>query len=251
MDDIDPDDRSIIAGEYALGVLEGEDLAIAQRLYLSNRDFADNVRWWRYHLGQMAEAAGTYEPSADVWPAIERRLGEFDGGESPGIHRLEQPKAKNISVWGLGFAMAGAAAAAAAVLTLLLVQPAGQGPITPIETAAPISGPRLIAQLQSEDGALVLTGLVDSAAQELSLNIEGFAPGDGQATELWVVPAGGAPQSLGLIPASGLFERELTETEREALVAGASLAVTYEDASNAPHSAPSTEILVIGGLTSV
>ena len=66
-----------------------------------------------------------------------------------------------------------------------------------------------------------------------------------------MVPAGGAPQSLGLIPATGNFERELTQAERAALVDGASLAVTYENATGAPHEAPTTDILVIGGLTSV
>ncbi|WP_340588694.1 anti-sigma factor [Erythrobacter alti] len=250
MDDIDPGDRDLFAGEYALGVLEGDELAAAERLYLSDRDFAENVRWWSYRLGQMAESMGAVEPSASVWPNIEQRLVDRDPVDRQIVERLEQSRAKGISAWALAFGMAGAAAVAA-VLTLLLVQPAGQAPIAPVETTAPASGPVLIAQLQSADGALTLAGLVDPNASELSLNIEGFAPGEGQAAELWVVPAGGAPQSLGLIPASGSFERQLTEAEQQALVAGASLAVTYEDASSAPHEAPSTDILVIGGLSSV
>ncbi len=65
------------------------------------------------------------------------------------------------------------------------------------------------------------------------------------------MPAGGAPQSLGLIPQTGALQRELTKSERAALVDGASLAVTYEDATSAPHDAPSTDILLIGGSSEV
>lgn len=261
MDNIDPNDPmgpDITAGEFALGVLEGEELVAAQRLYLSDRDFADSVRWWRYRLSCMSEAAGAFEPSADVWSAIERRLDGRVGGDGAGgggsiPEPLHQPVTKP-SRWGVGWAMAGAAAAAAA-LTFVLIRPAGTPDIVPVETPAPdptaTTGERLIAQLASEDGTLQLTGFVDPRAGQLALNASGFAPGEGQAAELWVVPEGGTPQSLGLIPASGTFDRDLTERERAALVEGASLAVTYEDASNAPHEAPSTEILVIGGLTSV
>ncbi len=247
----DPFDPEVTAGEYALGVLEGEELARAQRLYLSDRDFAAKVAWWHCRLGNMAEAAGEYEPSPEVWPAIERRLDERrDGVEAPIIEPLEKPASRGLSGWRLGAGMA-ASAAAAAALTVVLVQPAGQAPVTPVETSAPVLGERLVAQLASDDGALTLAGFVDPQGGQIAVNLAGFAPGEGQATELWVVPEGGAPQSLGLIPASGRFSRELTATERASLVEGAALAVTYEDAANAPHEAPTSDILVIGGLTSI
>ncbi len=248
---MDPTGPDSLAAEYALGVLEGEDLAAAQRMFLADREFAEAVRWWRYRLACMSEEAGEMEPSADVWPAIERLLEERADGGGVSTHRpLQEPRAKGLPGWSLGVGMASAAAVAAAI-TLVLVQPAG-GPLpSPIETAAPVAGERLIAQLQSEDGGLTLAGYVDPQSGQIALNAAGFAPGEGQATELWVVPAGGAPQSLGLIPASGNFERALTAAEQAALVDGASLAVTYENAADAPHEAPTTEILVIGGLTSV
>ncbi|QZH75607.1 MAG: anti-sigma factor [Erythrobacter sp.] len=240
----------IMAGEYALGVLEGADLAIAQRRYLSDREFAARVEWWRHRLGCMAEAAGEFDPSEQVWPAIERRLfSDREGGGAMEDPRV-RPSTRGLPGWSLGLGMAISAAAAAA-LTFVFVQPAGQPPVAPVETAAPVAGERLVAQLASEDGALTLAGLVDGQTGQLSLNIGGFAPAEGQATELWVVPEGGAPQSLGLIPASGTFARDLTDAERAALVAGASLAVTYEDAVSAPHAAPTTDILIIGGLTQV
>ena len=246
----EPTGPEIIAGEYALGVLEGEELATAQRLFLSDRHFAELVDWWRYHLARMAEAAGEYEPSADVWPAIARQLGtQTDGQAAPA--ELQRPQARGLSGWNLGAAMAGVAAIAA-VATYTLTRPSGEMP-TPVETLAPApaAGDRLIAQLGSEDGALSLSGLVDAQASRISLAIAGFAPGIGEAPELWVVPAGGAPQSLGRIPESGSFSRTLTQEERGLLVPGASLAVTYEDSGSIPNTAPTTDILLLGGLTEV
>ncbi len=249
-DDIDPSGPDILAGEYALGVLEGDELAVARRLFLADRDFAERVRWWELIIARSAEAAGEYEPSTDVWPAIERRLPTLSD-RTPGRLQAATPQTgKSSSRWTVGWAMAGAAAAAA-VLTAIVIQPAGGPPTSSVETAAPMGGDRLIAQLQSEDGVLSLAGYVDPQAGQLAINISGFTPGQGQASELWVVPAGGAPQSLGLIPESGTLQRELTESERAALVDGASLAVTYEDATSAPHDAPSTDILLIGGLSKV
>lgn len=243
-----PEGPEVTAGEYALGMLEGAELAAAQRQFLSDPEFAEMVEWWRSRLAAMAEAAGIFEPSPDVWPAIARRLGDHavEGGAPQSI---TQP-VRGLSGWNLGLAL-GAAGAVAAAITVLIGQPAQAPLVAPTETAAPLTGERLVAQLEGADGALVLTGLIDMRSGELAINMAGFQPASGQATELWVVPDGGAPQSLGLVPASGTFERPLTAAERASLVEGALLAVTYEDAAGAPHEAPTTDILLIGGLTRI
>lgn len=244
-------DADIRAGEYALGVLEGEDLAVAQRAMLADRTFAERVRWWRYRLNRMAEAAGAIEPSPEVWPAIERRLPEpheRDGSAAP--QPLARPPVTGLRGWSLAAALASTAAAAATVV-LLFVQPPPPRQEAPADVASAASGQRLVAQVQSEDGSLSLAGLVEPDSRRLALNITGFAPAEGQAAELWVVPEGGAPRSLGLIPGSGAFRRVLTAAEIDQLVEGASLAVTYEDAGSAPHEAPSSDILVIGALSRV
>lgn len=248
----DPSGPDILAGEYALGVLEGAELAEAQRLMLADRDFAARVEWWRVRLGAMAEDAGEFAPSPEVWAAIERRLHDQTGSEGGAPAQpvpLKSRTQAGLSGWNLGAAFAGVAAVAAALTFVFIQPPPASTPGPAPTTAAP--GERLIAQGQSEDGALTLAGLVDPADGTLQLNLAGFAPGEGQAPELWVVPEGGAPQSLGLIPAEGTFARDLTADEAEALLAGAALAVTYEDSASAPHDAPTSEILLIGGLSRV
>lgn len=246
-----PDDREVMAGEYALGVLEGDALTEAQRLYLSDRDFADMVRWWNYRLACMGEAVGEYEPSADVWPAIVRRLDGVGGGDAEIPAPLRQPAARTgVPGWLAGLGMAGAAVAAGLATFFIAGPGSDTTTIVPIETPAP-QGQRLVAQAQSEDGALQLATVVEPEDGRLSLTTAGFEPGEGRALELWVVPAGGAPQSLGLVPAQGRFDRELTTEEQALLVEGATIAVTYENATDAPHEAPSTDILAASGLATV
>ena len=244
------EERNVLAGEFALGLLEGEEQAAAQRLLLADREFAGQVRWWNHRLACMAEVAASVEPDGSVWPAIERRLG--DGGveefEVPAVPGRAVPG--GLSGFGLLAALGGTAAAAAAITLFFVTPQSSQTMPGPIETGAPAEV-RLVAQLQSEDGTISLAGLVERQAGVLSLNIAGLEPGEGAAPELWVVPADGIPRSLGQIPASGTFSRELDAQERDFLVEGSALAVTYEEIGTIPHGAPSTDILVLGGLTQV
>ena len=240
-------ERDVLAGEYALGVLEGEELSAAQQLMLADRDFAEQVRWWNYRLARMAEEAGSVEPGEDVWPAIARRLRSDDG--TPAALEPDKPRSGRFSSWNLGAGMA-IAAAAAAVVTFIVVTPRGavEQP-APAPTLAPQQ--RLVAQLQSADGAISLAGLVEPQAGRISLNIAGLQPASDQAPELWVVPSDGVPRSLGRIPQAGSFSRELTEQERSLLLPGSALAVTYEDSASIPHPAPTTEILALSALSEV
>ena len=239
-------ERDVLAGEYALGLLEGEEAAAARRMVLADRDFAEQVRWWNHRLACMAEAAGSVEADEAVWPAIERRIGTAPDEAAP----LRRRAAGGLSGAGL-LAALGATAAAAAAITLFVASPRTVTVPGPVQTVAATPSEQYVAQLASEDGALTLAGIVDPQAGDLRLNIGGLQPGEGAAPELWVVPAGGAPQSLGRIPESGSFSRTLTQEERGLLVPGASLAVTYEASGSIPNTAPTTDILLLGGLTEV
>ena len=241
-------ERDVLAGEYALGVLEGEELTTARRLTLADREFAAQVRWWNHRLACMAEAASSVEADEAVWPAIERRIGTIPDDAAP----LRRRAAGGLSGAGL-LAALGATAAAAAAITLFIASPQPRTVTVPgpTQTVAATPSEQYVAQLASEDGALTLAGIVDPEAGDLRLAIGGLQPGEGAAPELWVVPEGGSPQSLGQIPASGSFSRDLTAQERDLLVPGASLAVTYEDSGSIPNTAPTTDILLIGGLSEV
>lgn len=191
----------------------------------------------------MCEQSATIEPGAAVWPAILARL-ESDTASAV------VPMRRGPAGWSIAFALGGLGAAAAAIALFVT---------TPTTIRVPVPGPtqvasaegQLVAQLASEDAAIRLATIVDPASRRLSLSASGLRPEQGQASELWVIPEGGAPVSLGLIPGDGKLTRELTVEEAGLMRAGATFAVTYETADGAPHAAPTLPIVVAGGLGEV
>lgn len=243
---IENDDPFIQAGKYSLRVLEGEELTQAQRAILTDPDFAQAVEWWDRRLGTMAEEVTRFAPSSGIREAIMDRIRqEHATGDSV---VTMQPKGGRPSSWSVGFAMFGTAMAAAA-LVLYVATPATNLPVGP--TLVEGAKSQLIAQLQSEDGASRLASLIDPTSERLTVRVSGLEAEAGQVAELWVIPEGGVPRSLGYIPNSGVLERKLTGAESELLVPGSSLAVTFEQDTGAPHEAPSPPILLIGAIDSV
>lgn len=245
-----PEDPAIRAGEYVLGLLEGAERAAAQRELLTGGAFGEAVQWWEQHLAPLGEDAPPVQPSEAVWRAVEARIGT-DSAPVSAISRPEpQAAPSGMSGWRLGLAMTGVAVAAAIVA--LAIDPLGS-PQIPAGQVVNVAGPQLIAQLQDADGKLQLATRIDPGGDRLTLAAAGLTQADDAAfaPELWVVPTGGAPISLGLIPGDGDFSRELTDEEQGLLIAGATIAVTIEDRSTAPHAAPTSEILLAGSLTAL
>jgi anti-sigma-K factor RskA len=58
--------------------------------------------------------------------------------------------------------------------------------------------------------------------------------------ELWALPAGGKPVSLGVLPADGTARRDLSPSQRQALASAAQIAVTLEPAGGSPTGQPTT-----------
>ncbi|WP_284124502.1 anti-sigma factor [Parerythrobacter aestuarii] len=238
-----PEDDFLLAGEQSLGVLEGNDGATARRRQLAEPEFAAAVAWWDDRLARMAEAGGSMVPSADVLRGIHAALDKLGDGTV-----AFEPSTGGPSRWSVAWAALGTAMAAAA-LVLYVATPGGTGVTPPIEDAAPT--PQLVAQLQDENAGRRLASVIDPDARRLALRLEGLDPEVGQIAELWVIPADGVPRSLGEIPGSGTFQRELSDVEAGLLVAGSALAVTFERDEGIRHEAPSPPILLVGVLDEV
>ena len=244
--DIDGDDPFVRAGELALGVLEGEELSAALQLQMRDSDFADAVRWWETRLSAMQEAAAPATPSREVLAGILARIDALDGH---GAAAATPANPTGASRWSIATALAGFAALAASI-AIYVATPGDRGGEVGDPQIAQAPSERLIAQLQDESGERQLAGVIDPAGGQLALKLTGFEAEAGKAPELWVIPAGGAPVSLGQIPQSGNFTRELSERERSLLVEGSALAITFEDAGEI-HTEPSPPILIAGALDRV
>ncbi len=226
-----PGDRELLAAEYALGVLEGDALAMAQRRTLAEPGFADEVEAWRERLAGIALEAADHEPPAAVWSRISAAIGQTSEGNN--VATLRQ-----LRRWRAG---AIGAAALAAGLAGVLVMPQPQ--VAPPTVEQP--GPAVVAQLRGEDDGPVIAARYDPQTAELRLVSTDMGQSD-LAPELWVIPADGVPRSLGLMQPAGDTRMTVAQGHRTMMADGATLAVTMEPRDSAPHAVPSSAPVASG-----
>jgi anti-sigma-K factor RskA len=72
-----------------------------------------------------------------------------------------------------------------------------------------------------------------------------------RAYELWALPKGGAPVSLGLLPAGGSAARTLSSAQRAALAAADKVAVSVEPPGGSPTGSPTGPVIIVASLPAV
>ncbi|NIJ65327.1 anti-sigma-K factor RskA [Sphingomonas leidyi] len=227
-----PEERDALAAELALGLLEGEERALAMRLRLSDPDFAATVDAWGKRFEPLC-AGFEEQPSPALWPAIEHRLG------GPG----ERDSHRALRRWRIGAIASGALAASLAAVLVLRPAPA------PVEIVrAPDR--TVIAQLGSGDAPGLLAASYDPAGGVLRIRAVRL-PDSKLAPELWVIPADGVPRSLGLVAADGVTRVVVDAPHRALLSDGATLAITFEPHDGAPHKAPSSAPIAAGKISTI
>lgn len=68
-------DLDRLAAEHVVGLLDGSEQTLAERLEQTDPAFAARVEDWRLRLSEFDATAPRFEPGADVWPRIEASLG--------------------------------------------------------------------------------------------------------------------------------------------------------------------------------
>lgn len=225
------------AAEHALGLLEGDELATARRLMLSDVDFARAVDEWRHRLAPlMADMASLPVPD-HIWPAIERQLvGQL--GTDNAVTTLRRSNPWKTATWVSG----GIAAALAAFLVFGQPSPA---PIIP-----PQPDTMMIAQLSGDD--MVQPVVASFNADKSMLKIKpADHPTPGRSTELWIIPEGGKPSSLGVVSLDKGGEMPVAPAHRSMFHDRATLAISVEPMGGSPTGAPTGPVIAAGGLTSI
>lgn len=240
-DDTAPD-APMTAAELALGLLEGEERAVALRRTLTDPDFAAQVESWRVHFGLLFDAVPDVTAPADGFARIERAL-------LPAAANDDGP----VQLWR-GIAVA---SSIAATLLLALVLTAGPTPVpgskTPqIAQNAPPSTPRplLVAQIAPVGSGEPVAAVFDPATGSLRVAAAALVD-SGHSPELWVIPAGGTPYSLGVLHATRATAVAISQADRNRFSAGATLAVTIEPIGGSPSGKPTGAIVAQGALTRV
>jgi anti-sigma-K factor RskA len=136
-----------------------------------------------------------------------------------------------LRVWR-GLAALGFAAALALGVALLTPRP--EAPPIVAVLAGPDGKPALIASARRTDAFLLVKAV-------------GAAPiAPGRALELWMLPDGQPPRSLGVLPAGGIARVPLVGPSEAALANIPALAVSLEPAGGSPTGLPTGPVLYSG-----
>ena len=235
-----PEDWRDLAAEYALGVLSGEELRFAGELDRSDAAFSAEVARWRGRLGPMLDDVAEASPSSAAWARIAART--FQAREESNVVELH----KRVRRWQ-GFTAA-ATAIAAALGLVVLTNSLDRLPVSPAPNAQYASAP-MVAMLGRDAQPTAVVASWEPSAKQLILAVPGnLRSMPNHAHELWVIPAGGKPRSLGTMPSGRQMHMKLAEAIARLLDDGATIAISVEPAGGSPTGSPTGPVIASGAL---
>lgn len=231
--DLDEPADDLMAAELALGLLEGDERAVALRRMLADPAFARDVETWRLHFAQLF----------DLWPGVEAPEGLIEridatlGG--PGTDRRPSRLP-----WPL-LAIA-SSALAACLLVVVAIRPE---PAPVVLAPAPVArtGPVLVAALAYEGTPIASFYDPTQAALRVAASPDVAA---NRVAQLWVIGADGVPHPLGLLTRAATA-LTVAPANRARLAAGAVLAISVEPLGGSPTGLPTGPVVAKGALSSV
>jgi anti-sigma-K factor RskA len=226
VENLSAEERDGLAGELALGVLEGEERALALRLVLADPDFAARVEQWRDYASGLFDAMPEVTPPASVWQGIEAQLG------SGPVSTLQ-----SLRWWRVG--AIGSAAMAAGLAALLLWR------ADPMAPPAPVAQQFAVAQLSGPIEGLRIAARYEPLTARLHVRASGM-PETPTEPELWVVPSGGEPISLGQIRRDGDTLIIVPQGHRSLINPASTLQLSMEPRADQPSAAPTSPMVAIG-----
>lgn len=211
-------DRSAMAAELALGLLEGAERAEALRLMLADPGFAAEVEAWRARLAPLYDDYAQVPAPAGLMDRIDSLIDAEQAAESAAPLVSPLP-AKPGGGWKIATF---AASAVAAVLALALVWPNPE-----IEPTRPGNPAMAVAQLTGPIEGLLLTARYDSRTSQMLVRVEGMPVTDTEP-ELWIVPKDGQPRRLGRLMRGGVTRIAIPEGHRKFIDPLSNLILTME-----------------------
>ncbi len=248
-DDLLPE-TPMMAAELALGLLEGDERAAALRRMLTDPHFAAEVESWRDHFGLLFDAVPEIAAPDGGLARIEASI-DAKSNRMPGPATRAANDDGPVRFWR---ALAVASSIAATfLLAITLFAPARVAPGTDAPQIAQAGSPSLpgtllVAQIQPVEGSGPVAAVFDPATG--SLRVSAAALVDARhSPELWVIPAGGTPHSLGVLHARQPTAVAIRTDDRARFAAGGTLAVTIEPIGGSPSGKPTGAVVAQGALT--
>lgn len=226
-----------LAAAYALGTLRGGARRRFAAIARQHPAARARVIVWQEHFAALAELQPAQQPSATAW----QRIAQAIAAEAP-AHAVAAPVRtedtsmvarlrRRLLLWrGITAATTVAAVASLAMAMQMMARPE-------IQYVA-------VLQDQAQNASMLVT--FDPAKRRLTLKrVGGFQEAPDRSLELWALPPGQAPKSLGVVQGQPVVR--LTAGSRDVTTAPA-LAITLEPKGGAPGGKPTGPVLFKGPL---
>jgi anti-sigma-K factor RskA len=243
MNTFEADKDNLRYAEYVLGLLDADARAAVAREVDNSPEAAAAVGLWQRHLTPLALEIADEAPPAHVWAAIRRRLGLDAATRRPPERAWD-----SVALWRwLGI---GATAVAACLLVLTLTRMGVPAP--PVAEHAATPATLMVATIASDRGVAGWTATMDIERSELLLvpaTPEGVTavPAD-RSTELWLIPQGGKPISVGVFSPADPKRIHLDKALLDQLGPTAALAVSVEPSGGSPTGQPTGPVVAKGAI---
>jgi anti-sigma-K factor RskA len=221
----DPELIDALSAEYVLGTLRGPARRRFERWRTRSWHIERRVQSWEERFVHLALALTPVSPSAQTWREIEKRT-----------MARTAPAQRPVRRTGTWQALAAAVLVAGIIAAGVMVY------------RSDLAGADLptFATITAADGQPIWRIDVSDDFEEIrAVTVNRATVRPGTALELWALPDGGAPVSLGLLPASGRVKRTLTDAQQKALRGSPKVAVSLEPAGGSPTGAPTGPVLFV------
>jgi anti-sigma-K factor RskA len=233
------EERDLDAAEYVLGTLPADERARFSERLKSDAALRQDVRAWEARLAPLDETATPVAPPPDVWRAIDRATSRSSeaGSEATGSNVIALRR--RVAFWRGSTAVAGLLAAGLAVVAV----------VDRLSLPPVAAGGRYVAVVDSGGHEPALIAEVDTTTGTIRVRSLTAETPSGRSLELWHVPEGQAPRSLGILKA-GLDAQTINDAASAGPVDGL-IAVSVEPEGGSPSGAPTGPIVYTGRLIPV
>ena len=225
-----PELRIRLAGEYVLGTLHGGARRRFEEFLRSDYSLRAEVARWEGQLTPLAARIQPITPPHHVWTRIEALLDAQRAGKGVAV-AAKSSWLNSLTLWR------GLSVAASVMLVAMLA----------LKTSvAPVEAPKMMAVLEEADGARMVIEQPKAGLLKARL-VRDWQSFPDKSHELWVIPANGAPRSLGVMNDKGETLISLAGLDAK-LADGALFAVTVEAKGGSPSGAPTTAPVCKGSI---
>ncbi len=237
------DEIDRLAGEYVLGLLDGADVAAAERLLGRDPAFEAAVARWRTRFSELDDAAPMLPASDALWRRIEAGVEADAATAEPGQAPAPVVPSRRLAfaaLWrSLPFWRASGLVGAAAAVALAVALARSPSP-------PPVRAPAFVAVLMTDDNrpAAVVNAFADGQAELIPL--QGVTVPQGRSLEVWTFARGAnaPPVSIGVLNQARTIRLRLEDLPR--LRADQLFAISLEPPGGSPSGQPTGPVLMKG-----